>query len=196
MSKQSTAKIQQQASGKAFCIFCKNLELDEKVYTSHNCRAPNGKVICPNLLDTTCKNCLRKGHTRSHCTKVPQPKEEKPFKPEQSKEPVVFKLSQLDNKEEFPELPKKYSVVAKFKPFLKIEVDDYEEDTMQTIQEKLAELKKKEQAKEEQLEKEESNPRPKKDWKQVVNWCDWESSDEDEDEDHYEAENYYEDDEY
>jgi hypothetical protein len=185
MSKQSTAKIQ--SSGKPFCIFCKNLNLDEKIYTSHNCRAPNGKIICAKLLDATCPNCQKKGHTRSHCTKAPQ--QAKAEKPKVKKEQVVFKITRSV---EFPDLAKtdlaktdlaktesvkKYSVIAKFKPLVQDEVEAFEEDTMQTIDEKLAELKKEEELKKKEEEelKKELKKKESPLWKEVVNWCDWDS---------------------
>jgi len=56
-----------------FCKVCKDAGKTEAVYTSHWIRdapGPNGKVICPTLLNQTCKYCKENGHTPKHCTKL------------------------------------------------------------------------------------------------------------------------------
>jgi len=55
---------------KPFCPHCKNLGLDESVYTSHFVREnsdPSSKVVCPELLSTECPYCFKPGHTKSRC---------------------------------------------------------------------------------------------------------------------------------
>lgn len=166
MSRQQSTIKPQQSSGKPFCIFCKNLNLDESIYTSHNCRTPNGKVICTKLLDTTCPNCQKKGHTKSHCTKAQQStkaqQQKSSFKSDDFPELVKRELPKT-------ELPKKYSVIAKFRPLVQADVEPFKEDTMQTIHEKLAELKKEQ---EEELKKEQEEQKKKRSplWKEVIDW--------------------------
>ena len=167
MSKQQSTSKPQQSSGKPFCIFCKNLNLDESIYTSHNCRTPNGRVLCARLLDTTCPNCQKKGHTKSHCTKAQQQKSS--YKSEDFPELVKRELPKT-------ELPKKYSVIAKFQPLVEAEVEPFKEDTMQTIHEKLAELKKEQEEElkkeqEEELKKEQEQKKKRSPlWKEVFDW--------------------------
>lgn len=51
-----------------FCVICKNAGLAEKEYTNHHIRdtpGPNGKVVCPTLLNSECKFCFKRGHFKS-----------------------------------------------------------------------------------------------------------------------------------
>jgi len=54
-----------------FCKVCKDAGLPEREYTSHFVKdrpGPNGKVVCPTLLNQSCLICGTKGHTSSYCT--------------------------------------------------------------------------------------------------------------------------------
>ena len=54
-----------------FCKVCKDAGLPEREYTSHFVKdrpGPNGKVVCPTLLNQSCLICGNKGHTSSYCT--------------------------------------------------------------------------------------------------------------------------------
>ena len=58
-------------SVKKFCKVCNDAGKSEKEYTSHYVRSmpgPNGKVICPTLLNQECKYCFKRGHTVKFCT--------------------------------------------------------------------------------------------------------------------------------
>ena len=53
------------------CKVCKDAGLPVADYTSHYVKdqpGPNGKVVCPTLLNQSCRNCNAKGHTSSYCT--------------------------------------------------------------------------------------------------------------------------------
>ena len=59
-------------SGKAFCKVCFDAGKPETEYTSHYPRSapgPDGKLVCPTLLNQSCLTCGRKGHTSSYCGK-------------------------------------------------------------------------------------------------------------------------------
>jgi hypothetical protein len=55
---------------KPFCKVCKDAGCSEPEYTSHFVKdqpGPNGKVVCPTLLNQSCRICGEKGHTSSYC---------------------------------------------------------------------------------------------------------------------------------
>lgn len=55
-----------------FCKVCKDAGCSERDYTSHFVKdrpGPNGKVVCPTLLNQACLTCGNKGHTSSYCPK-------------------------------------------------------------------------------------------------------------------------------
>ncbi len=54
-----------------FCKMCYDLKKPKKIYTSHWVKdnpGPNGKVICPSLLNMQCNYCHEKGHLISNCS--------------------------------------------------------------------------------------------------------------------------------
>ncbi len=58
------------SSSTPFCKVCKDSGCSEAEYTSHFVKdqpGPNGKVICPTLLNQACRICHAKGHTSSYC---------------------------------------------------------------------------------------------------------------------------------
>jgi hypothetical protein len=59
------------SSKSPFCKVCKDAGLPVANYTSHYVKdqpGPNGKVVCPTLLNQSCRTCNAKGHTSSYCT--------------------------------------------------------------------------------------------------------------------------------
>jgi hypothetical protein len=56
---------------KMFCKMCFDSGKSETEYTSHWIKdAPNGKVVCPTLLNHVCGYCKQKGHTPKHCERL------------------------------------------------------------------------------------------------------------------------------
>ncbi len=54
-----------------FCKVCRDAGKTEKEYTSHFVKdqpGPNGKVVCPTLLNQACRICNKTGHTSSYCS--------------------------------------------------------------------------------------------------------------------------------
>ena len=63
------ARTASRKSGKAFCKVCFDAG---KEYTSHylmSAPGPDGKLVCPTLLNQSCLTCGQKGHTSSYCGK-------------------------------------------------------------------------------------------------------------------------------
>ena len=53
-----------------FCVVCRDAGKTEKEYTSHFVKdrpGPNGKIVCPTLLNQACRICAKPGHTSSYC---------------------------------------------------------------------------------------------------------------------------------
>lgn len=60
-------------NNKMFCKVCYDAGKPEWEYTSHYVKdqpGPNGKVVCPVLLNVECNYCHVKGHTPTHCPKL------------------------------------------------------------------------------------------------------------------------------
>jgi hypothetical protein len=54
-----------------YCKVCHDAGRPEKEYTSHYVKdqpGPQGKVICPTLLNQSCRICNKTGHTSSYCS--------------------------------------------------------------------------------------------------------------------------------
>ena len=54
-----------------FCKVCHDAGKSEKEYTSHFVKdqsGPDGKVVCPTLLNQACRICHKTGHTSSYCS--------------------------------------------------------------------------------------------------------------------------------
>ena len=54
-----------------FCKVCRDAGKSEKEYTSHFVKdqpGPDGKVVCPTLLNQACRICHKTGHTSSYCS--------------------------------------------------------------------------------------------------------------------------------
>jgi len=50
-----------------FCKVCKDAGKSEQEYTNHSVRNNQGKVLCPTLLNQSCKYCKKTGHTVKYC---------------------------------------------------------------------------------------------------------------------------------
>lgn len=64
------AKNESRKNGKPFCKVCFDAGKDD--YTSHYLKSapgPEGKLVCPTLLNQACLTCGQKGHTSSYCRK-------------------------------------------------------------------------------------------------------------------------------
>lgn len=69
-----------------YCKVCRDAGRPEKEYTSHFVKdqpGPNGKVVCPTLLNQACRICHQTGHTATYCPQyrpreVREPRREEP----------------------------------------------------------------------------------------------------------------------
>jgi len=62
-----------------YCKVCRDAGKPESEYTSHFVKdqpGPNGKVICPTLLNQACRICNNTGHTSSYCPEYKSRREE------------------------------------------------------------------------------------------------------------------------
>ena len=69
MSSRNTAAASVSAT-KPYCKVCFDAGRPEQEYTSHYVKdqpGPQGKVICPTLLNQACRICAKTGHTSSYC---------------------------------------------------------------------------------------------------------------------------------
>jgi len=74
------------ASTKPYCKVCFDAGRPEKEYISHYVKdqpGPNGKVICPTLLNQACRICNKTGHTSSYCSQYRSRREERYIEREQ-----------------------------------------------------------------------------------------------------------------
>lgn len=58
------------SKGKSFCKVCFDAKKSESIYTSHYVKSspgPDGKLVCPTLLNQSCLKCGQTGHTSSYC---------------------------------------------------------------------------------------------------------------------------------
>lgn len=71
MSSYSATSTAPKTNTKTLCVVCRDAGKTEKEYTSHFVKdqpGPNGKVICPTLLNQACRICGETGHTSSYCS--------------------------------------------------------------------------------------------------------------------------------
>jgi len=69
-----------------FCKVCRDAGRPEKEYTSHYVKdqpGPQGKIICPTLLNQACRICGKTGHTSSYCPQYRSRREERYIEREQ-----------------------------------------------------------------------------------------------------------------
>jgi hypothetical protein len=67
-----------------FCKVCRDAGRPESEYTSHFVKdqpGPNGKVVCPMLLNQACRICEKTGHTSSYCPQYRPRREEREREP-------------------------------------------------------------------------------------------------------------------
>lgn len=82
-----TASTSAVAKSTPFCKVCRDAGRPEKEYTSHYVKdqpGPNGKVVCPTLLNQACRICNKTGHTSTYCTEY-RPRQEKETEKETEK---------------------------------------------------------------------------------------------------------------
>jgi hypothetical protein len=75
----SSSRNTSSASGRAFCKVCRDAGRPESEYTNHFVKdqpGPNGKVVCPMLLNQACRICHNTGHTSSYCSQYRSRREE------------------------------------------------------------------------------------------------------------------------
>jgi hypothetical protein len=84
----SSSRNTSTAPAKPFCKVCRDAGKLESEYTSHFVKdqpGPNGKVICPTLLNQACRICDKTGHTSSYCPQYrrrEEPRREEPRREE------------------------------------------------------------------------------------------------------------------
>lgn len=72
-----------------FCKVCRDAGRPEKEYTSHYVKdqpGPQGKVVCPTLLNQACRICHNTGHTSSYCPQYRPRREERYIERERERE--------------------------------------------------------------------------------------------------------------
>ena len=75
----SSSNTSSASAGRAFCKVCRDAGRPESEYTSHFVKdqpGPNGKVVCPMLLNQACRICHNTGHTSSYCSQYRSRREE------------------------------------------------------------------------------------------------------------------------
>lgn len=85
------AKQAARKKGKSFCKVCFDAGKPDHEYTSHYVKSapgPNGKLVCPTLLNQSCLTCGQTGHTSGYCTQRQKPVEPRPV--EQRIQPIVL----------------------------------------------------------------------------------------------------------
>jgi predicted DNA binding CopG/RHH family protein len=76
----SSSSSRKNNTSKPFCVVCRDAGRPEKEYTSHYVKdqpGPNGKVVCPTLLNQACRICAKPGHTSSYCPEYRGRREER-----------------------------------------------------------------------------------------------------------------------
>jgi len=67
----SSSRTYNNPAATPFCKVCRDAGKTEKEYNSHFVKdqtGPNGKVVCPTLLNQSCRICGKTGHTSSYCS--------------------------------------------------------------------------------------------------------------------------------
>jgi hypothetical protein len=84
-SKSATAATTKTPNCGAYCKVCYDAGRTIAEYTSHYVKdqpGPDGKVVCPTLLNQACRNCSKTGHTSSYCPERRIPRREEPRREE------------------------------------------------------------------------------------------------------------------
>jgi hypothetical protein len=82
------------------CRVCYDAGKSEREYNNHRVKDRNGKVTCPTLMHTECRNCKKKGHTIKYCLQVIQ----KPVAPQPVIQKPIYKSAEHERKVLFPPL--------------------------------------------------------------------------------------------
>lgn len=67
----SSSRTSASSTATPFCKVCCDAGKPKEEYTSHYVKdqpGPNGKVVCPTLLNQACRICNKTGHTSSYCS--------------------------------------------------------------------------------------------------------------------------------
>ena len=87
-SRNTPASATPVSATKPYCKVCYDAGRPEQEYTSHFVKdqpGPQGKVICPTLLNQACRICNKTGHTSSYCSQYrrrEEPRREEPRREE------------------------------------------------------------------------------------------------------------------
>lgn len=79
-SRNTSASARAVVAPTPFCKVCRDAGRPESEYTSHFVKdqpGPNGKVVCPMLLNQACRICHNTGHTSSYCPEYRARREER-----------------------------------------------------------------------------------------------------------------------
>jgi len=85
------------------CRVCYDAGKSEREYNNHRVKDRNGKVTCPTLMHTECRNCKKKGHTIKYCLQVM----EKPMAPQPVLQKPIYQSAEHERKVLFPPLSAK-----------------------------------------------------------------------------------------
>lgn len=80
---------------KPCCKVCRDAGKSENEYTSHGLKNERGIIICPTLLEQSCRYCSKRGHTVKYCPTLS--KNTKEDKKQDSKNEYIFKNKQDSN---------------------------------------------------------------------------------------------------
>ena len=86
-----------------FCKVCRDAGRPESEYTSHFVKdqpGPNGKVVCPMLLNQACRICEKTGHTSSYCPQYRPRREEREREPPRREERYIEREREPPRREE------------------------------------------------------------------------------------------------
>ena len=108
MSRQSNNKSSNKGAKVApapqpYCAHCFNLKKPESEYRSHFLRAnpdPKSAVVCPELLATICRYCLKNGHTVGACPVLAEKKRDEERFEKQKEREAKLKQQSIEQKKQ------------------------------------------------------------------------------------------------
>ena len=108
MSRQSNNKSSNKGAKVApapqpYCAHCFNLKKPESEYRSHFLRAspdPKSAVVCPELLATNCRYCLKNGHTVGACPILAERKRDEEREAKQIEREARLKQQSIEQKKQ------------------------------------------------------------------------------------------------
>ena len=108
-SRNTTASTNNGNNG-PYCKVCHDAGRSRSEYTSHFVKdqpGPNGKVVCPTLLNQACRICNKPGHTSSYCSQYrsrrEEPRREEPRREEPRREERYIEREQPRREERYIE---------------------------------------------------------------------------------------------